>query len=295
MPVRAEDGLLDGRAWDTTDRGSLNPGRGGQFGWTPNFAELANNQAYVPRNATILALEAPKFFQFMPNKEVFYESFKTLVEKHARRFTGFKQGLEVLYKDHEIGAGNERQQEFTRVTRARTVPTLNLVEKDGRPWQKFFDIWIRFGMMDPDAQFALIATIVEPDRLPRDWLFDWYAGTILAYETDITNRFVDKAWLTTNFYPLGNGPVDAGRDLTADKDLLELDIEFSGASLCNNAVVRLAQSIHNNIIKTNASPGNMPAFATEVEPILNDIKRGYRASIERIGEATDPAYRGRPV
>ena len=295
MPVRAEDGLLDGKAWDTTERGSMNLGRGGQFGWCPNFAELANNQAYVPRNMTVLALEAPKFFQFMPNSEVFYEAYKTLIEKHARKITGFKQGLTVDNKDHDIGAGNEKQQEFTRVRRERTVPVLSFTEKDGRPIQKFLDIWIRFGMMDPDAQFALIATIVEPSRLPKDWLFDWYAGTILAYETDITNRFVDKAWLTTNFFPLSNGPVDSSRELSADKDILELEIEFSGASLSNHAVVLLAQSIHNNIIKTNASPGNMPAFVTEVEPVLNDLKRGFKNSIERVGAATNPAFNNRPV
>ena len=295
MPVRVEDTMMDGRAWDTTPRGSLNLGRGGQFGWTPNYAELANNQAYVQRNMTVLALEAPKFFQFMPNPEFFYEAFKTLIEKHAQKITGFKQGLTLEHATHDIGAGNEKQQEVTQVKRDRTEPVITWVEKEGRPIQKFLDIWIRFGIMDPDAQFALISTIAEEATLPKDWLFDWYSGTILAYETDITNRFVDKAWLTTNFFPLATGEINGVRELNANKDILTLDIPFAGASLSNHAVVLLAQSIHDTIIKLNASPGNMPAFVSEISPVLADIKRGYKNSIERIGTAANPQYQGRPV
>lgn len=287
MP-RIDEALLGGKAWDTSARGSLDLRHGGQFGWMPNLAELHNNQGYVPRNLTVLAVEPPKFFQFMPNPEVWFGAFKALVEKHPIKVDGFKQGLKVATTEHDVGGAGEKQQEYTNVTRERTEPVFTFVEKETRPIQRFLDVWIRFGLMDPDAKFALIGTLTD-QKLPDDWLFDWYAGTILAYETDITNRFVDKAWLTTNFFPHENGPVNGTRELTANREILTLDIPFSGTSASGHSIVMMAQSIHDKITKTNANPQNKPAFVQDIAPVLADIKRGYKWSVESVGEAaTNP-------
>lgn len=288
---RIEDAMLNGKAWDQSKRGSLDLSYGGQFGWTPNLAELHNNQGYVQRNMTVLALEAPRFFEFMPNKEIWFQSFKALVEKHPFKITGFKQGLTVELADQEL-AGGEKQQEYTNVKRDRTEPVFSFIEKETRPIQRFLDLWIRYGMMDPDTKFALISTLAGAN-LPTDWLFDWYAGTILAYETDVTHRFVDKAWLTTNFFPHTTGPIDGQRELTANKDLLSLDIPFSGTSVSGHAIVMLAQRIHEQINMTNASPANNQAFIQEISPIISDIKNGYKWSVEKIGE--NPVSPGVPV
>jgi hypothetical protein len=280
---RIDSAMLNGKAWDQTPRGSLDLTHGGQFGWMPNLAELHNNQAYV---------EAPRFFEFMPNKEIFYQSFKALVEKHPFKVTGFKQGLNVDVADHDVGGAGEKQQEYTNVKRERSEPVFSYIEKETRPIQRFLDFWIRWGMMDPDAKHALIAPLTGVD-LPSDWLFDWYGGTILAYETDITNRFVDKAWLTTNFWPHTTGAQDSSRELAANKDILTLDIPFSGTSVVGHSVVQVAQRIHDNIRKTNAAPAEAPAFMQEISPILADINRGYKWSIERVGDSA--VAPGRPV
>lgn len=283
MP-RIDDAMLGGKAWDTSARGSLDLRYGGQFGWMPNLGELHNNQGYIPRNLTILAVEPPKFFQFLPNPEVFYGCFKSLVEKHPIKVDGFKQGLKVAVTEHDVGGAGEKQQEYTNVTRERTEPKFSFIEKETRPIQRFLDIWIRFGMMDPDAKFALIGTLTD-QKLPDDWLFDWYAGTILAYETDVTNRFVDKAWLTTNFFPQGTGNIDGSRELTANRELLTLDIDFTGTSVSGHSIVMMAQAIHDKIIKTNANPQNKPAFVSEIAPKLAEINRGYKWSVENAGKA----------
>lgn len=283
MP-RIDEAMLGGKAWDTTARGSLDLRFGGQFGWMPNLGELHNNQGYVQRNLTILAVEPPKFLQFMPNPEIWFGAFKALVEKHPIKVDGFKQGLVVATAEHDVGGAGEKQQEYTNVTRERTEPEFTFIEKETRPIQRFLDVWIRFGLMDPDAKFALIGTLTD-EALPDDWLFDWFAGTILAYETDITNRFVDKAWLTTNFFPHGTGPVDGRRELTAARELLELSIKFSGTSVSGHSIVMMAQTIHDQITKTNANPQNKPAFVSEIAPSLAELDNGYKWSIEEVGQA----------
>lgn len=281
MP-RIDSAMLGGKAWDMTARGSLDLTHGGQFGWMPNLAELHNNQGYIQRNLVVLAVEPPKFFKYLPNPEFWFQSFKALVEKHPIKVDGFKQGLTVSTSEHDVGGAGEKMQEYNNVMRARTQPRFTYIEKETRPIQRFLDFWIRFGMMDPDAKFALIGTLTD-QPLPNDWLFDNYAGTILAYETDITHRFVDKAWLTTNFYPLGTGDIDGSRELTAPREVLTLDIEFAGTSASGHSIVQMAQAVHDNIRKTNANPQNKPAFVQEIAPVLRDIDRGYKWSVEEPG------------
>lgn len=284
--TRIDDSMLNGKAWDTTARGSMDLRSGGQFAWMPNLAELHNNQGYIQRNLTVLAIEPPKFFQFMENPEAWYGAFKALIEKHPIKIDGFKQGLIVATTDHDVGGAGEKQQEFTNVTRERTEPVFTYIEKETRPIQRFLDIWIRFGLMDPDAKFALIGTLTDK-ALPDDWLFDWYAGTVLAYETDITNRFVDKAWLSTNMYPQGTGTITGVRELTANRELLSLDIAFTATSVSGHSIVMMAQAIHDRITKTNANPQNSPAFVQEIDPTLSDIVRGYKESIEDVGSGAE--------
>ena len=292
MP-RIDSAMLGGKAWDNTARGSLDLTHGGQFGWMPNLAELHNNQGYVQRNLVVLAVEPPKFFSYLPNPEFWFQAFKALVEKHPIKVEGFKQGLTVATSDHDVGGAGEKMQEYTNVTRARTEPKFTYIEKETRPIQRFLDFWIRFGLMDPDAKFALISTLTD-QQLPNDWLFDNYAGTILAYETDVTHRFIDKAWLTTNFYPLGTGDIDGSRDLVASKELLTLNIDFAGTSASGHSIVAMAQAVHDNIIKTNANPQNKPAFVQEIAATLSDIKRGYKWSVENVGESATGPF-GSPV
>lgn len=281
MP-RIDDALLGGKAWDNTARGSLDLTHGGQFGWMNNLAELHNNQGYIQRNLVVLAVEPPKFFQFMPNPEFWNQAFKALVEKHPIKVDGFKQGLTVATSEHDVGGAGEKMQEYSNVTRERTQPKFTFIEKETRPIQRFLDFWIRFGLMDPDAKFALIGTMTD-QPLPNDWLFDWYAGTILAYETDVTHRFVDKAWMTTNFYPLSTGDINGTRELTAAREVLTLDIDFTGTSASGHSIVQMAQVVHDNVLKTNANPQNKPAFVQEIASTLSDINRGYKWSVEEPG------------
>ena len=293
MGVRTQDALLNGKAWDTTPRGSLNLGRGGQFAYMPNLGELVNSQRYVQRNLTVLAVDPPRVFTLLPEAEVWISTWKALIEKHAFSVKGFKQGLTLSTTDVEVGGSGEKKLEFTDSKRDRTEPVLTFYELETRPIQRFISWMIRYACMDPDTKTALIATLVDEANLPQDWLFDWYGGTILAYETDITHRKVDKAWLTTDFWFTETGNIDGVRSITENKDILQLEIKCSGVSRSDYSVVMAAQAIHDKIKKANASPGNMQSFYTELQPLVNDIKNGYVESVERISD--NPLVAGKPV
>lgn len=295
--ARKNDILLDGQAWVQSKFRSTSLTVGGQMGWMSDLSEVHGWQQYVPRNARVIVLEAPRFLSYLPNPEIWREGFRCLIEKHAKKVSGFKQGLKANVTEQVSGAAGEFLQIAGDMKRDRTEPVLDFDEKEGRPIQRMLDVLMRFGIMDPDTKTALISTLLESaaatggqdlgpdigeDGLPKDWLLDWFGGTILVYECDITDRFVDKATISTNFWPHETGPIDMTRELTASKDILELSIPWSAVSVSNYAVVEVAQRIHDTIRQAHTSPSNNPAFIQDIEPLLRSNKTGYISQINKL-------------
>lgn len=297
--ARLNDILLDKQAWAQTEYRSLDLRNGGMFGWMPDLREIHSWQQYVQRNGIFLVLETPRFFNYMPHPEIWRESYRCLVEKHAKKISGWKAGLKVSITDQEVGGAGEILQIAGDVKRERTEPSLSFTEKEGRPIQRMLELYIRYAIMDPDTKTALISSLMDAslagglgdlgpdigdDNLPKDWLLDWFGGTVLAYETDITNRYVDKAAITTNFWPQSTGDIKIERDLNQSKDKLELDIDFTGVTVWGYNVVQVAQKIHDSIKKLHTTPHNMPVFIQDFEPHMGEFKSGYIHGVHRLHE-----------
>lgn len=273
---RLTNALLNGAAYAN---GSTQPmidlAYGGQNGWSPVLTEWASNQAYVRRQLICVLLEAPGFFQMMPNPEQWVQSLKALVELQAKTIEGFNGGLTVELDEHAVGGAGEFQQEFTDVKRARTEPVFTFVEKAGMPITNLLYNWITYGMMDPDTKTALVGTLGTP---PTDLLPDWYSMSCLFFEPDPTHTRVMKAWVTTNMFPKTTGEIIGKRDLTAASEVTNLTVEFTGLSQFNLGTKTFAQSILDSINIANANPYLRPAFlqglSADVAAVSDD---GYAA------------------
>lgn len=235
---------------------------GGYFGWTPDLNNWLNEQAYVRKPLELKVIESPRFFNLMPNPERWHAAFRQLIEVKPTRVEGFNAGLTVATDDHAVGGAGEMHQEPVDVKRARSTPTFHYVEKYGRPIQRMLDIWIRYAIMDPEAKYAMLATLAN--GRPTDLMADWWSGTILAYECDPSHTRVEKAWLTTNFYPTETGEVSGLRDLNAPESLLRLSIPWSGISATGNGIVSFAEELLNETSIVNANPFNKAAYLTEI-------------------------------
>lgn len=262
----------------------LNMAEGGFHGWSPDLANYLAEQGYVRKPMEIVVLESPRFFNLMPNPEQWHASFRNLMERKAFRVEGFNAGLTVTTDDHAAGGAGEMMQEPVNVTRERSEPQFSFVEVYGRSIQKFHDLWIRYAIMDPESKYAMLTTLGS--QAPNDLLADWYSATLLAYEPDPIHRGVEKAWLTTNFYPLGNGEVTGMRDLTAPSELNRLTLKYSGLSTVGNGINAFAQEIMNMTNLDNADPYNKASFIKEIGPdVLAAAQAGFRADAERTGAA----------
>lgn len=282
---RLTDALITGAYTRDIDRPILDLKNGGQNGWAPNLTEWVSNQAYVSRPLICIMLEAPRMFTVMPDSQKWISSLKALFELHARTIDGMQAGLKVDTEEHPVGGAGEQQQEVVNVTRERSTPKFTFVEKYGRPIQTLLEYWIRYGLMDPETKYALLGTMNNADV--KDLLADWYSATCLFIVPDPMHKKVDKAWITTNMYPLSNGEITAKRDLTAGQEILIHDIEFAGMSQYGLGVNQFAQSILDNINTTNADPFMRPAFINSVSPdVAAANTNGYKSWVESVGSTS---------
>lgn len=284
--ARNENVLIGNEAYGAmgNSTATLSLTEGGFFGWSPDFANSLSEQGYVRKPLELVVIESPRFFTLMPNPEKWQASFKNLIERKAIRVEGYQAGLTVETDDHAAGGAGEMMQEPVNVTRARSQPSLSYIEVYGRAIQKFHELWIRYAIMDPEAKYAMLTTLGS--NAPSDLLADWYSATVLAYEPDPIHKGVEKAWLTTNFYPLGNGEVSGIRDLTTSSELNRLTIEYAGLSAVGNGINAFATEIMNFTNLQNADPFNKASFIKEIAPdVLAAADAGFKADAERTAAA----------
>lgn len=279
---RLSDAILSGAYSNSITRPMLDVSKSGYQGYAPDLTNWVSNQAHLEGGQMIcLLVEPPKMFTVLPNSQKWIASLKSLFETHARNIDGMNAGLKVDTDEHAVGGGGEMHQEFTNVTRERSQPKFQFIEKYGRPIQTLLDYWIRYGIMDPETKYALLGSMGNADV--KDMLADWYTATCLFIVPDPLHKTVDKAWLTTNMAPLGTGEIVGKRDLTSAKSILTLDVEFSGISQVGFGVNSFAQNVLDSINILNADPFNRPSFVNKIAADVDAVNEtGYKQGTENL-------------
>ena len=267
-----------------TNSAILDLKNGGTHGYAPNLTEWVSNQARVSKNLYCLLLEAPGFFQFMPQPAAWVQTLKSMMELHTQTIEGLNGGLTVAVDQHPVGGGGELQDEPTNVTRERTEPKIGFgADKYGAPIQNFLTQWIMNGIMDPDTKTPSIITL--NNTKPADQLADWFSMTCLFYEPDPTGINVFRAWLISNMYPLTTGDIVGKKDRTAPGEFTVLDIPFAGIAQFNLGVTLFAQSLLDSINFTNANPYLRPAFVSGISGDVSSAQIGLMSNIRDLGSS----------
>lgn len=236
-----------------------------------NYDEWISNHAYVQRNIIPIVIRAPKFFDFMPEPKKWIDTYKALIELHPLTITGLTSGLTVTTDEHAIGGGGEMQEEITNVMRAKSSINMTYKEKAGKAIIKFLDYCIRYGMMDPDTKKPLVANFMSNiSEVGGMYTPDFYTGTVLFIEPDVTHKVVVDAWLCTNLFPKSNGERTGKRDVHSAGNAPELSIDWGGITMNNEAVLLMADKILANLTVLDTIPDTdmvLPnsEIATDVE------------------------------
>ena len=255
---------------------------GAQLGFSPDLREWVSNAAYVRRHVFCLLLEAPRFFQLMPDSQKWTEALRMLFEMHPLTIEGLQAGLEVATDETPVGGGGEMQEEVVNVTRQRTTPTFTFHDKYGAPINTFLRNWIEYGLMNPQSKVANVGTL--SGNYPEDMLPDWYSATAIFIEPDPTHRKVVRSWLCTNMWPKTDGEVVGSRDLRSNMNLSNLSIQFSAIAQYGLGVDILAQQLMDQLVLDNANPHLRPAFVEGVSADVDAVQRGYKHHVQDLSQ-----------
>lgn len=277
---RVTNALLNGEAFDQSVKTPmLNPTFGGQFGYSPDQSQWVSNAAYIAKPTIALLIEAPKFFEYMNNPQVWVQTLKAMVEVHPTSIEGLNATREVEFAEHNVGGAGEVQHEIVDSKRTRTDPTFNYVERVGRPFQNFLQYWIDYGMMHPETKHPLITTLSGTS--PGDWLPDMYTATVLFIEPDTQFKNVVKSYLSTNMMPHGTGDITSKRDLNSQQEILNLGINFTALTQTGAGVDAFAQTILTKLNMGRANPQNRPAFVQSMDAnVQSATTAGYMEGVQ---------------
>ena len=282
------DLMLNGDAYsngNTAQSQMFNLARGGQMGWDVYLKQWVNNQAYVRHQMVAILLQAPKFFQLMPNPNHWVSTLKALIELHAINIEGLNGTLEVETEEHPVGGAGEVQEEVTNVTRTRSNVSFTWNEKFGLPVQTFLYNWIIYGLMDPNAKYPLASTLAS-GNVPPAMTADMYSATVLFFEPDPTHHTVLKSWVTTNLFPKTSGEITSKRNLTEPGEMTEITAEFGGISLFTLGTNDFAQTILDQINQNlpNANPYLQPSWLSNIDSDVSAQAVGYAQGIETLSQ-----------
>jgi len=224
-----------------------------------HYAEWISNQAYVRQNIIPVVLSYPKAFDLLGDaKAKMIDTYNALMTVHPMSIEGLQSGLSVEFAEHAVGAAGEVQHEITKTSRAVSTLSMNFNEKAGKAIQKFIDWNIRYLYSDPDVEKPLISNLYDfatAGGAAGLYTPDYFTGTVLYIEPDVTQQHVVDSWLMSNIMFKGNGDRTGKRDIHSARETLDLSIECTGLTMSNENVDMLADTMLKqlNVLVTNPS------------------------------------------
>jgi hypothetical protein len=231
-----------------------------------NYDEWISNQAHVKQNIIPVVLKYPTAFDYFTDKAMMISAYNAIMTMHPETITGFQSGLTVDFDEHAIGGAGEMQEEFTKVSRARTAINMTFKEKAGKSIQKYIDLVIRHLYSDPDMEKPLISNALNTDaKFGGLYTPDYYTGTHLYIEPDVTQQNVVDAWLCTNVMFKSNGERTAKRDIHSARETMDLSIDLTSITMNSDSVLKLAQTVLSglNVLHANPDDAVLPQIITE--------------------------------
>lgn len=252
--------------------------------FAPNIENLAANTPYVRRNVVPFLIEAPKFFQFMPDPELMIRCLKAFIENHTRTIDGLNQGLEVETADSPVGGSGERIQTPTNVTRAVSNPVHGTYELQGRAITKFMRWWITYGIGDENTKVPLIVS-ENPEVAAMDYDLNFYSATVLYVEPDPTFTDVVAAWLCTNMYPTGTPAWEGSKDASQLGQNLDVNIEFTATTDVSMGTTLFARQIIESLNRAGMNPHENPSWLEDVGSEVKAADNGIADQLVRGAES----------
>ena len=266
-------GDTDSNAW-SSNIPSVRLDKGGQWGLLPmiggidsdqNVHEWMYNQPYLRRDLIPIVLETPRIFDLFPNSEMWRNSVKAFFEVHARTIDGLNSSLTVETIEKEMGLSGATFEDIINVTREASKVTITVDEKYGVPFEILNDIWIRYGMMDPDTKAPLITTLPGAEDIGV-YGPEWWSCTVMFIEPDVLLRKATHGWFVSNLFPHSNPDILGKKDKNSSRENKEMAIDMGGFAIpsTNRRVMELATQLLDSLKLYTRTPDDIMLPAVDV-------------------------------
>ena len=288
---------------DTWNSGiaSVSLEKGGQFGFLPmiggidnekNISEYMYNQSYLRKDLIAIVLDTPKVFDYLPNPDNWRKAIKAFFEVHAKTIDGIDSSLTVDTNEKETGLSGGKFKEPTNVTRADTNVSIGITEKYGIPFEILLDVWIRYGIMDPDTKSPLATTLPGMEDV-NIYSPEFWTCTVLFIEPDVLLRKATHGWFVGNLFPTSNPDIVGKKDKTAGRELKDMTVEMGGLAIpsTNKRVMDLANTVLDSLKLYTRTPDDILLPATEVAANLKGKSPAdiyYESTGASLYEGTNP-------
>lgn len=256
---------------------TINLAQAGTHTMAPDLANVATNTPYVQRNLIPFLIEAPRFFEFLPNRDLATRCLKAFIEKHTRTINGLNQQIQVDTADNLFGGSGESLKAATNVTRTPSSPTFGGWELQGRAVTRFIKWWIQYGIGDENTKIPLVIS----DGLVAAEQYDatFYGATILFVEPDPTMTEPVSVWLGTNMFPLATPPWEGRKDASQLGQNLEFDIEFSMVSDVSVGATIFAREMLRSLNLRGLNPNDRRLWFTGVSADVAAAQNGLQQQL----------------
>lgn len=252
----------------------------GQNGWDLDVNGWVGTTHQVRKPLVALLVEPPRGFDFYPqDKPKLISMLRSMIELHPLSIDGLTQGLEVAVSEQAIGGAGQKFHDPTNVTEAQSEVTFRYAERYGYAFSRYLSCYIKNLIMDPYTKYPGWTNLPNAKSLSEDQLADVYSFSVLYYEPDSTNKFVNRAWLMANQYFKTSGEITGKRDLTAEGEVPTYDVPLAGFQLTGLGVDEFAQRIMDAMNTTGADPIGRKAFLDKISADVLAAKKGYDPNI----------------
>ena len=255
--------------------------KGGQWGFLPIIGGLDDqkkpiheymyNSSYLKQDVIPIVLQTPLFFKKLPNgNDGRYDlAVKALFEVHAKSIDGLNSSLTVSTVEEDTGLSGAKFKQPNGTTRADTSITVNLGnERYGLPFETLLDVWIRYGMYDPETKGPLVSKYL--DENVKVYGPEWWTCTVLFIEPDVLFKNVVHAWLVSNLFPTSNPDITGKKSESPTKEQRSLSIEFGGLAIptTNIGVIDLANKVLKSLKLYERTPDEIKLPVNEIQADL---------------------------
>jgi len=236
-----------------------------------NYEAWVSNHAYVSQDVIAVVMKTPLFFDFLPNPEKWKKTWKALFEVHPISITGLNSGLTVETEEEELGGTGEFQETIRDVKKARTTLTIEVKEKMNKSIQKFIDYIIRYGQKDYITKKPLVSDFISDiNAIAGGYTPDYYTGTVLFIEPDITRKAVVDAWFSTQIFFKGNGDRTGKRQLASGGEGLTLSLSLASITLSTDKVFDLAEKLLPTLTTIKTIGSDIELSEADIAPDLKE-------------------------